>query len=51
MPVRILLETKQSVSDFLDQWKSEDINVLDLNGDSDEEDEGQNDTNAATYGW
>ncbi|KAL8796803.1 MAG: hypothetical protein Q9195_000886 [Heterodermia aff. obscurata] len=35
--VRVLLETKQPVPDFLEQWKPEDENLLDFNDDSDEE--------------
>ena len=35
--VRNLLETKQPVPDFLEQWKPEDENLLDFNDDSDEE--------------
>lgn len=45
--VRILLETKQEVPDFLDQWKPEDENVLDFNDDSDEEGEETANNNAA----
>ena len=50
MLVRILLETKQPVPDFLEQWKPEDVNALDFNDDSDEEGEGQDDNNAAGSG-
>ena len=35
--VRIFLETKQPIPDFLEQWKPADENVLDFNDDSDEE--------------
>ena len=35
--VKILLETKQPVPDFLEQWKPEDENAMDFNDDSDEE--------------
>ena len=35
--VRIFLETKQPVPDFLEQWKPEDENLLEFNDDSDEE--------------
>lgn len=35
--VRIFLEAKQPVPDFLEQWKPEDENDLNFNDDSDEE--------------
>ena len=45
--VRILLETKQDVPDFLDQWKPENENDLNFNDDSDQEGEEATDDNAA----
>ncbi|KAG7005108.1 hypothetical protein G7Y79_00021g049750 [Physcia stellaris] len=45
--VRISLETKQEVPDFLDQWKPENENDLNFNDDSDEEGEEATDDNAA----
>ena len=45
--VRILLETKQEVPDFLDQWKPDNENDLNFNDDSDEEGEEATDDTAA----
>lgn len=45
--VRLLLETKQPVPDFLDQWKPENEQELDFNDDSDQEGEENANTTAA----
>lgn len=38
--VRVMLETKQDIPDFLQQWKPEDTDKLNFDDDSDEEVEG-----------
>lgn len=49
--VRILLETKQPVPDFLEQWKPEDENALDFNDESDEEVEAEGDGAGGGDAW
>ena len=50
--VRILLETKQPVPDFLEAWKPEDENDLNFDDESDEEVEEDGDAAAASGdGW
>ena len=46
--VRILLETKQPVPDFLDQWKPEDETDLNFDDESDEEVEDDGDAAGAS---
>ena len=48
--VRIFLETKQPVPDFLEQWKPEDEDLLDFNDDSDEEVPEEDDANPGASG-
>ena len=49
--VRVMLETKQDVPDFLEQWKPENVDELDFDDESDKEGEETEDGNANGDAW